>query len=86
VLPAPLLVRTQLWGAALPTNTPDIPCIWDARARVGVCGDWVAGKGRMQEAALSGVAMAQRIYATRGAGLEEAESLGLGLEKPFKKL
>lgn len=37
------LCRVQLWGAALPLNSPKVPCILDPAARVGVCGDWLTG-------------------------------------------
>ena len=30
-------------GAALPTNTPGIPCIFDPQGRAGICGDWLLG-------------------------------------------
>lgn len=38
--------RVQLWGAALPLNSPKVPCILDPAARVGVCGDWLTGEGQ----------------------------------------
>jgi hypothetical protein len=47
-LPSLLYTRVQLWGAALPQNSPGVPCIWDPQGRAGVCGDWVAGGGSMQ--------------------------------------
>jgi hypothetical protein len=51
--------RTQLWGAANPTNAPGVPFIFDADARVGMCGDWLLGSS-VQSACLSGLAMAGR--------------------------
>ena len=33
---ARVLRRVQLWGAALPLNSPRVPCILDPVARVGV--------------------------------------------------
>ncbi|RRT73225.1 hypothetical protein B296_00019050 [Ensete ventricosum] len=27
----------------LPTNTPEIPCIFDPNGRAGICGDWLLG-------------------------------------------
>lgn len=43
--PSPAL---QLWGAALPINSPRVPAIWDPMGRAGVCGDWVLEGGSMQ--------------------------------------
>ena len=60
--------KPQLWGAALPLNAPvdssngqNIECVWDSMGRVGIVGDWVAGGGSMEAAALSGIAMAECI-------------------------
>lgn len=44
-------------GAALPTNTPGIPCIFDPHGRAGICGDWLLGSS-LEAAALSGIALA----------------------------
>ncbi len=33
--PQPVFTRVQLWGAALPLNTPASPCILDPDSRVG---------------------------------------------------
>lgn len=46
-------------GAALPTNTPDIPCIFDPHGRAGICGDWLLGSS-LEAAALSGMALANQ--------------------------
>jgi predicted NAD/FAD-dependent oxidoreductase len=50
------------WRFAQATSTLPGDCLWDARARVGVCGDWFAagmeGGGRVENAFLSGLAMA----------------------------
>lgn len=83
-LPPAAFTQTQLWGAALPINTPRVPCIWDPVGRVGVCGDWVAGGGSMQAAALSGRAMAERIDASRGRGPTDIADLAQGLTTPLK--
>lgn len=80
-----LLCRVQLWGAALPTNTPNVPCILDAQARVGVCGDWLTGAS-LQSAVLSGWVLADRLAALRGVQGSAAAGLGLGLTEPFKPL
>lgn len=79
-LPAPLYMKVQLWGAANPVNTPNIPCIFDAYGRVGICGDWLLGSN-LEAAALSGMAMANQISAfceRKGFGTEE---FSIGLEK-----
>ncbi|KAL4853472.1 Renalase [Chlorella vulgaris] len=83
-LPPLVFTQAQLWGAALPTNSPHVPCLFDPSARVGVCGDWVAGGGSMQAAALSGVAMAQRIVAASGQQGDALRGLALGLDVPLR--
>lgn len=47
-------------GAALPTNTPRIPCIFDPQGRAGICGDWLLGSS-LESAALSGMALANHV-------------------------
>jgi len=84
-LPPPLFFRCQLWGAALPLNSPGVECILDTASRVGVCGDWLLG-GSMQAAAVSGIALADRIASMRGRGAAEAAELAIGLDAPFKPL
>lgn len=54
-LPPVVYKRVQLWGAALPQNSPRVPCIWDPSARAGVCGDWVLEGGSMQVGGRAGV-------------------------------
>ncbi|KAF6245554.1 hypothetical protein COO60DRAFT_1278564 [Scenedesmus sp. NREL 46B-D3] len=83
-LPRPVFTRC-LWGAALPTNTPNVPCILDAQARVGVCGDWLTGAS-LQSAVLSGWALADRLAVLRGVQSSAAADLGLGLTEPFQVL
>ncbi|THG23003.1 hypothetical protein TEA_002660 [Camellia sinensis var. sinensis] len=56
-LKRPFYTRLQLWGAALPTNTPGIPCIFDPHGRAGICGDWLLGSS-LEAAAISGIALA----------------------------
>ena len=68
----PAAWRAQLWGAALPLNTLGEPCTMEWEKRLGVCGDWLLGSG-VQDAALSGFAMAERILdrnALENAGLD----------------
>ncbi len=74
-LPPIVYSKAQLWGAALPINTPNVGCIWDTAGRVGVAGDWVNGGGSMEAAALSGLAMAECIAAE---ALQNGGGVGVG--------
>jgi len=56
--------RAQLWGAALPLNSPRTPYILNAEARLAVCGDWLTGAA-VQDAVLSGAAAAEAIASER---------------------
>lgn len=47
-------------GAALPTNTPGVPCIFDPHGRAGICGDWLLGSS-VEAAALSGMSLANHV-------------------------
>ena len=82
-LPKPVFFRCQLWGAAVPLNSPGVDCIFDAEARVGVAGDWCSG-AMVQHAALSGVELARKIVRLRD-GASAAE-LNVGLSEPFRLL
>jgi predicted NAD/FAD-dependent oxidoreductase len=93
--------RVQLWGAALPLNSPQVACVLDPAARVGVCGDWLLGAG-VQGAALSGLELARRMAALRGVPMDQCsaavgdasaaaaaadqDGLAMGLWAPFKPL
>ncbi|KAJ7538481.1 hypothetical protein O6H91_11G049800 [Diphasiastrum complanatum] len=84
-LPSPLYSRVQLWGAALPKNTPNVPCIFDPYGRVGVCGDWLLGSS-VEAAVLSGMALANHIsefWYTEEASLAE---YGIGLDNNFTSI
>ncbi|URE34966.1 fad dependent oxidoreductase [Musa troglodytarum] len=59
-LQKPFYTRVQLWGAALPTNSPEIPCIFDPNGRAGICGDWLLGSS-VEAAALSGMSLAHHV-------------------------
>jgi len=50
------------WRYALPTSVLEAPCLFDAEARLGVCGDGHAGP-RVEGAFLSGQALAGRFLA-----------------------
>ncbi|KAJ4969366.1 hypothetical protein NE237_016067 [Protea cynaroides] len=72
-LQRPCYTRVQLWGAALPMNTPGIPCIFDPQGRAGICGDWLLGSS-LEAAALSGMALANHIadyFQSGGSHLDE---------------
>ncbi|KAL2609950.1 hypothetical protein R1flu_028523 [Riccia fluitans] len=84
-MPAPLYHRLQLWGAGLPTNTPDTPCIFDAQGRVGICGDWLLGSS-LEAAALSGKALAEQIAKYRDFGDNDPLLFSVGLQSPFKSV
>eukprot|EP01024_Parvocaulis_polyphysoides_P055367 TRINITY_DN5661_c0_g1_i5.p1 TRINITY_DN5661_c0_g1~~TRINITY_DN5661_c0_g1_i5.p1 ORF type:complete len:388 (-),score=44.12 TRINITY_DN5661_c0_g1_i5:269-1432(-) len=60
-LPKEVYSRVQLWGAAVPMNTYQHPCVWDAREQVGICGDWLV-KPSIEGAFNSGVSMAEQLY------------------------
>lgn len=47
-------------GAALPKNTPAVPCIFDPLGRAGICGDWLLGSN-LESAALSGEALGNHV-------------------------
>lgn len=86
-LPPVVFSRAQLWGAALPLNSPYVPCIWDGKGRVGICGDWVAGRGSVESAVLSGMAVADEISKCRGmGGRDMAVSGSVGLYAEFHKI
>ncbi|GFP79147.1 hypothetical protein PHJA_000058200 [Phtheirospermum japonicum] len=63
-----------IWGAALPTNSPGVPCIFDPHGRAGICGDWLLGSS-LEAAALSGMALANH-----------ANEFAVGLRNEFQPL
>ena len=58
-LPAPLVSAAHRWRYAR-SGTLGQTALWDAAARLGVCGDWLLGP-RVEAAWLSGTGMATRI-------------------------
>ncbi|KAF8017833.1 hypothetical protein BT93_H2895 [Corymbia citriodora subsp. variegata] len=84
-LPRPIYTRVQLWGAALPMNSPGIPCIFDPRGRAGICGDWLLGSS-LESAALSGIALANHIADYFQGGGARPEEFELGLHHEFQPL
>ncbi|RZI43028.1 FAD-dependent oxidoreductase [Herbaspirillum sp. HC18] len=61
----PIYSDVHRWRYAQATSTLPGECLWDADARMGVCGDWFAagldGGGRVENAFLSGFALARAI-------------------------
>lgn len=53
-------VRAHRWRHALVETPVGEPCLWDAGARIGACGDWLIG-GRIEAAYDSGLALADRV-------------------------
>lgn len=49
-------------GAALPMNTPGVPCIFDPQGRAGICGDWLTGSS-IEAAVLSGMSLGDHVSA-----------------------
>ncbi|CAM8932066.1 unnamed protein product [Rhodiola kirilowii] len=72
-------------GAALPTNTPGIPCIFDPYGRAGICGDWLLGSS-IESAALSGIALGDQIADYFQSGTDSPDKFSVGLEKEFQPL
>ncbi|XP_078149114.1 FAD/NAD(P)-binding oxidoreductase family protein [Carex rostrata] len=77
--------RVQLWGAALPKNTPNVPCIFDPLGRAGICGDWLLGSS-VQSAALSGMALANHIADYFVNGGSNPNQFAIGLEETFHEV
>ncbi len=57
----PVYRRSCYWESAAAANPLNVGCLWDAQLKVGVCGDWCQ-MSRIEGAALSGMAMAGRIF------------------------
>ncbi|KAA8537044.1 hypothetical protein F0562_029522 [Nyssa sinensis] len=84
-LERPFYTRLQLWGAALPTNTPGTPCIFDPYGRAGICGDWLLGSS-LEAAALSGMALANHIADYFESGGARSDEFAVGLHNEFQLL
>ena len=84
---AVIATKLQLWGAALPLNCwSGGACAFNARYRIGVCGDWFrAGDSppsTIESAWLSGRALAERLAqeaASAEAGDDYGDDVGLAL-------
>ncbi|KAG1347452.1 hypothetical protein COCNU_06G012810 [Cocos nucifera] len=81
-LQRPFYTRVQLWGAALPTNTPGIPCIFDPHGRAGICGDWLLGSS-VEAAAISGLSLANHIADYFQSGGSQPDDFAVGLHDEF---
>lgn len=82
-LPRPFFTRVQLWGAALPTNTPGVPCIFDPYGRAGICGDWLLGSN-VEAAALSGMSLANHMADYFQSGGVQPDDFAIGLHETFE--
>ncbi len=56
----PIHQRSCYWESAAVANPLNVGCLWDARLKIGMCGDWCQ-MSRIEGAALSGMAMAGKI-------------------------
>ncbi|CAA6658943.1 unnamed protein product [Spirodela intermedia] len=81
----PFYSRVQLWGAALPTNTPNVPCIFDPHGRAGICGDWLLGSS-VEAAVLSGISLAEHIADYFKSGGNHPDEFSVGLHNSFQPL
>ncbi|KAF3333066.1 NAD(P)-binding Rossmann-like domain-containing protein [Carex littledalei] len=84
-LQQPFYTRVQLWGAALPKNTPNVACIFDPLGRAGICGDWLLGSS-VESAALSGMALANHIADYFENSGSNHDQFAIGLEDTFHKV
>ncbi|HZW14225.1 MAG TPA: FAD-dependent oxidoreductase [Noviherbaspirillum sp.] len=61
----PVYADVYRWRFAQATTTLPGDCLWDAASRIGVCGDWFSagleGNGRIENAYLSGYALAEAV-------------------------
>lgn len=60
----PIYLQAHRWRFALPTETLEEPCLFDAKSDLGACGDWCDGP-RVEGAFLSGHALAGRFLGLR---------------------
>ncbi|KAF0890055.1 hypothetical protein E2562_036431 [Oryza meyeriana var. granulata] len=84
-LQQPFYTRVQLWGAALPINTPGVPCIFDPQGRAGICGDWLTGSS-IEAAVLSGMALANHIADYFASSSEQPEEFAIGLHENLNQV
>lgn len=84
-LPEVAFQKCQLWGAALPLNTPASSCVFDASGRVGICGDWLRGSS-MEAAALSGRDLARHLRRVCDSVGAVDSKLDVGLRAPLGRI
>lgn len=84
-LQSPFYTRVQLWGAALPTNTPGTPCIFDPHGRAGICGDWLLGSN-VEAAVLSGTSLAHHMADYFQSGESQPEKFEVGLHEKYEAI
>ncbi|GJM95260.1 hypothetical protein PR202_ga11972 [Eleusine coracana subsp. coracana] len=84
-LQQPMYTRVQLWGAALPMNTPGVPCIFDPLGRAGICGDWLTGSS-IEAAVLSGSSLANHIADYFASNGERTEEFAIGLHENLNQV
>jgi predicted NAD/FAD-dependent oxidoreductase len=64
----PIFVKAHRWRFAQAENPLKVGCLWDAKLRLGVCGDWCQ-MSRIEGAFISGMSMAGRVL-----GLPQSKS------------
>ena len=61
----PIYAAVHRWRYSQAIRPLDADCLWDADLHLGACGDWFAagleGKGRVENAYLSGLALAESL-------------------------
>ena len=67
IVATPSFAAAHRWRYALVEKPLGIPCLWNAEARLGACGDWCLG-ARVEAAFDSGEAMAAAILGTSQRG------------------
>jgi renalase len=76
-LPQPQFLKAHRWRFAMSTGTRGRP-VWSASLGLGACGDWCQG-ARVEDAWLSGRALAETLDASRDPSLESPVSVGRNL-------
>uniref|UniRef100_A0ACD5XLW2 Uncharacterized protein n=1 Tax=Avena sativa TaxID=4498 RepID=A0ACD5XLW2_AVESA len=84
-LQLPFYTRVQLWGAALPMNTPGVPCIFDPQGRAGICGDWLTGSS-IEAAVLSGMSLGDHVADYFTSHGERPEEFAIGLDDSLNRV
>jgi predicted NAD/FAD-dependent oxidoreductase len=59
----PIYTHARFWRFAAAVNPLNVGSLWDARSKIGFCGDWCR-MSRVEGAALSGMAIAGRVLGT----------------------